>query len=132
MNPTPDPPKTTTVQPLISPGKALLLSFMLPGLGQLFTGRIKRGFIMTVGMFGWIIWATVTMIMDFKKVMPELLDQASEAGQSGLSLVDIQQSMALQTGATALAWLFLPLIVIWVWSIADSIRYFLEVKRLSP
>ena len=124
------PAETEMILPIVGPGKAMLLSLMLPGLGQLFTGKIKRGLIMVVGITIWFIWAVVTLITDLNKVLPGLIEQVKASGE-GLSWVDVQQSMSMQTGITSLSWLFLPLIVIWVWSIADSFRYFMWVRRVS-
>lgn len=46
-----------------SAGVALLLSFLIPGAGQMYCGRVGKGFLMLIGslalwaiLFGWTIW----------------------------------------------------------------------------
>lgn len=109
----------------VTPLMALLLStFVLPGLGQLLTGRVLRGAIMAGALLLWAPVAIVKLGRDMLLVMPPLSARA-EAGEA-LSFADLQSALAPM--ADGLLMLFLPLIVIWVWTLADSIKYILQSR----
>src|SRR5437870_3006488 len=56
--PLPPPPATTYRQPPKSPGLALLLSFVFPGVGQVYNGQISRAVVFFSG-FVTAIYCTV-------------------------------------------------------------------------
>lgn len=108
----------------VSPLKALALSaLILPGLGQILTGRKIRGAIMAVLLALWLPAAIIKVGLDLTRVMPELM----MAGGQALSLADVQALMRPLAGS--LVWLFLPLLTIWFWSLADSIIYYLRSQK---
>lgn len=110
----------------LSPLKALALSaLILPGLGQILTGRKIRGAIMAVLLVLWLPAAIIKLGLDLNRVMPELMARSAD-GQA-LSLAGIQELMRPLAGS--LVWLFLPLLAIWFWSLADSIVYYLRSKK---
>lgn len=110
----------------IGPGKALILSaVVLPGLGQLLTGRKIKGAIMAGSMTLWLPVALIKLFMDLGKAMPELSRRAA-MGES-LQLADLQAAM--QPMAGGLVWVFLPLVVIWFWTVSDSVIYLLQNRR---
>jgi hypothetical protein len=111
-----------TVTPLL----ALVLSAaVLPGLGQLLTGRVLRGAIMAGALLLWLPVAIVKLGRDLMLVLPPLSAQA-EAGEA-LSFAALQNALAPM--ADGLLMLFLPLISVWVWSLADSIQYFIQSRK---
>lgn len=107
----------------VSPLKALALSaLILPGLGQILTGRKIRGAIMAALLALWLPAAIIKLGLDLTRVMPQLM-----ADGQALALADIQE--LLRPLAGSLVWLFLPLLTIWLWSLADSIIYYLRAKK---
>ena len=113
--------------PSVGPWAALALSaVVLPGLGQLLTGRMVRGAIMAGGLALWLPVALIKLGRDLALVMPQLTERAS-TGQA-LTFTDLQAAMSPM--ADGLVWLFLPLIFIWTWALADSIRYLVEIRRI--
>lgn len=105
----------------VTPMAALILSaLVLPGLGQLLTGRMLRGAIMAGALLLWLPVAIVKLGRDLMLVLPPLTARA-EAGEL-LSFADLQNSLAPMADGALM--LFLPLIVVWVWSLVDSLQYF--------
>ena len=120
-------PETAPRPPSVGPWAALALSaVVLPGLGQLLTGRMVRGAIMAGSLALWLPVALIKLGRDLALVMPQLTERAS-AGQA-LTFADLQAVMSPM--ADGLVWLFLPLIFIWTWALADSIRYLVEIRRI--
>lgn len=112
------PAAQTLVAP--SPRTALILSLLvLPGLGQMLTGRKIRGVIMAGVLALWLPIALIKLGLDLNKIMPELM--ARSAGGRALGLADLQELMSPLAGG--MIWLFLPLVAVWLWSLADSIMY---------
>ncbi|MDR1921249.1 MAG: hypothetical protein LBS31_05830 [Candidatus Adiutrix sp.] len=104
----------------VSPAKALLLSAgVLPGLGQLLTGRPAKGALMAGSLLLWLPVAVVKAGSDLSRVMPQLMARAA-AGQK-IGFTDVQNALAPMAGD--LTWLFMPLLAIWFWSVADSVIY---------
>lgn len=112
----------------VSPLTALFLSaFLLPGLGQILTGRLAKGIIMAAAVALWLPLALIKLFRDLGQVMPELLARKAEAG--ALAFADFQA--ALHPMADSLAWLFSPLVLIWFWSFTDSLFYLAAVRKVS-
>lgn len=110
----------------LSPLKALALSaLILPGLGQILTGRRIRGAVMAALLALWLPAAIIKLGLDLSGIMPELMARSAD-GQA-LSLANIQDLMLPMAGN--LLWLFLPLLTVWFWSLADSIVYCLRSKK---
>lgn len=110
----------------LSPKVALLLSIVvLPGLGQLLTGRLLKGALMAGAVMLWLPAAVIKAMVDLNKVMPELSRRAA----SGEALMFSDLQAAMQPMAGSLLWLFLPLVVIWFWTLGDSILYILQQKE---
>ena len=104
----------------VSPVTALVLSaVILPGLGQMVTGRLLKGALMAAVPLLWLPLAFVKVIRDLFKVMPELADKASAGAE--VTFTEIQRAMSPMAGD--LVWLLAPLAVVWLWSLADSIKY---------
>lgn len=114
-------------QKALTPLTALTVSaLILPGLGQLLTGRRVRGGIMAGAMLVWLVVAIVRVGRDLMSVLPALTARAQAGEVLGFS--DLQNVMApLGAGMT---WVFMPLVTIWVWSLADSIQYCLRSRRI--
>jgi len=120
------PPEAALSQKGLSPLKALVLSaLVLPGLGQILTGRKIRGAIMAGLLALWLPVAIIKVGLDLNKVMPELAARAADG--EALSLAVLQELMLPMTDT--LIWLFTPLLTIWFWSLADSIVYWLHDKK---
>ncbi|UQZ90138.1 hypothetical protein C4J81_13390 [Deltaproteobacteria bacterium Smac51] len=116
----------TPRQPMVGPIPALLLSILvLPGLGQLLTGRMARGAIMAGAIALWMPVAVIKAGRDLSTVLPPLAERAN-AGEL-LTFTDLQTAMAPM--ADGLTWLFMPLLVIWFWTLADSIKYALQNRN---
>lgn len=109
----------------VTPLTALVLSVLvLPGLGQILTGRKIRGALMAGLLALWLPAAIIKVGLDLQKVMPQLLSMAnSETSLLG----NIQMVMSPMAGS--LIWLFLPLAAIWLWSLADSVAYIRRMKN---
>ena len=122
-----DQPQNIRPRP-VSPVVALVLSaVILPGLGQIVTGRPLKGALMAVVPLLWLPLAFVKVIRDLFKVMPELVDQASAGAEVTFS--EIQRAMSPMAGD--LVWLLAPLAVVWLWSLIDSIMYLRRSKSGS-
>lgn len=120
------PPEAAPPQRALSPLKALALSaLVLPGLGQILTGRKIRGAIMAGLLALWLPVAIIKVGLDLNRVMPELAARAADG--EALSLAGLQELMLPM--AETLIWLFMPLLTIWFWSLADSIVYWLHDKK---
>ncbi len=110
----------------VAPLTALLLSaLVLPGLGQILTGYMLRGAIMAAALLLWLPVAAVRVGRDLMEVLPPLSARA-EAGEI-LTFSDLQKAMAPL--ADGMLWVFLPLVVIWVWALADSIRHLVQSQK---
>ncbi|MGL4208086.1 MAG: hypothetical protein ACRCTY_01730 [Candidatus Adiutrix sp.] len=110
----------------VSPLIALLLSaFVLPGLGQLLTGRLAKGGLMAGVLLLWLPVAIIKVGRDISLVLPQLMAQ-KEAGLT-LGLKDWQHALA--PFADGLSWLFMPLIIVWFWALTDSIKYIIASKK---
>lgn len=109
----------------VTPLTALMLSVLvLPGLGQILTGRKIRGAIMAGLLALWLPAAIIKVGLDLQTVLPQLLIMTD----SGMPLLgSIQVAMSPMAGS--LIWLFLPLAAIWLWSLADSIVYIRRMKN---
>ena len=117
---------TPTAHGYLSPIQALLVSaFVLPGVGQLLSGRKVRGALMTIATTLWLPVALIKLIRDLNLVLPELLQRSMVGEQIGFG--DLQAALAPM--ADGLMWIFLPLLAIWFWSLTDSIMYIIESKR---
>lgn len=109
----------------ISPTAALVLSaLVLPGLGQMVTGRLLKGALMSVVPLLWLPLAFVKVIRDLYRVMPELMDKASTGAV--VTFTEIQQALSPMAGD--LVWLLAPLGAVWLWSLVDSIIYLQRSK----
>ena len=74
------------------------------------------------------IWLPVALIRlgrDLARVWPEIM--ASLAPGDTPSLSDFQE--ALQPLAGGLVWIFLPLLLIWLWTFTDSAIYILRNRK---
>lgn len=121
----PDQVATAPPRVNVTPLAALLLSVLvLPGLGQILTGRKIRGALMAGLLALWLPAAIIKVGLDLQKVMPQLLNIA-DSGTSPLG--NLQGVMSPMAGS--LIWLFLPLAAIWLWSLADSIVYIRQMKK---
>lgn len=110
----------------VSPWQSLALSaVVLPGLGQLLTGRKIKGAMMAMAAALWLPVALIKLFRDLAAVMPVLTQRA--AGGEQLYFSDLQAAM--QPMAGGLLWIFLPLVVIWFWSLGDSIIYILLNRK---
>ena len=117
-------PQTGPQRP-VSPVMALVLSaLVLPGLGQMVTGRLGKGALMSVVPLIWLPVVVIKVIRDLYKVMPELTAKAS-AGET-IAFTDVQQ--ALNPMAGDLVWLLAPLAAVWLWSLIDSIMFLRRSK----
>ena len=120
-------PGKATQRP-VSPLLALILSaVILPGLGQLVTGRVRKGALMSVVPLIWLPVMLIKVVRDLSKVMPGLADQTS-AG-AAVSFSDVQQ--ALHPMAGDLIWLLAPLAAVWLWSLIDSIMFIRQSKPVA-
>ncbi len=112
-------------RPIVGPVVALVLSVVvLPGLGQMLTGRLARGAVMAGAMALWVPVALIKVGRDLSRIMPDLMARAAEG--EALSLGDIQRALAPEAGG--LTWVFAPLAIIWLWTLADSIVYMLRQR----
>ena len=110
----------------VSPLTALVLSaVVLPGLGQILTGRLIRGAVMAGTLALWLPLALIKVGRDMAVVMPQLMAKTSTG--EAVTFADFQAAMSPMAGG--LVWLFLPLVFIWTWALADSIRYLVEMRR---
>ncbi|MDR2945221.1 MAG: hypothetical protein LBV79_00525 [Candidatus Adiutrix sp.] len=113
------PPNLKPSRP-VSPTAALLLSaLVLPGLGQLVTGRLLKGALMAVVPLLWLPLAFVKILRDLFKVMPELSAQAADG--AAVTLTGLQEALRPMSGG--LIWLLAPLAAVWLWSLVDSISF---------
>lgn len=111
--------------PRIGPIPALLLSmFIMPGLGQVVTGRLYRGMMMMGGMALWLPWAIINLGRDLNKVVTQII---TENPETSLSLGQVQSAMAPLT-ETSLSFIFLPLVIIWFWALGDSLGYLIRTR----
>lgn len=109
----------------VGPTVALLLSaLVLPGLGQLLTGRLLKGALMAGGVTLWLPVALFKLFRDLEKVLPDLIQLADDGGRPGLA----EMQAALQPLSGGMTWIFLPLMVIWFWSFSDSLIYLFQSK----
>ncbi len=114
--------------PAVGPGLALLLSLVvLPGLGQLLTGRLRKGAIMVGVLAIWLPVALVKLGRDMSVIMPDLLARSNEG--AAITLAEIQNALAPM--ATGITWIFFPLLVIWFWALFDSIIYFIQIREAA-
>lgn len=119
-------PAKTPSRPPVSPAKALFLSaVVLPGLGQMVTGRIGKGALMSVVPLLWLPVAIIKVSRDLYRVMPELIDNAA-SGAARITLADLQGAMVPMAGD--LLWLLSPLAAVWLWSLVDSIMFLRRSK----
>lgn len=110
----------------VSPWQALALSLViLPGLGQLLTGRKIRGAMMAMAAALWLPVALLKLFKDLAAVLPGLSQRAA-AGQQ-LYFSDLQAALSPMAGG--LLWIFLPLVVVWFWTLSDSIIYILQNRK---
>ncbi len=113
-------------RPAIGPGLALILSMLiLPGLGQLLTGRLARGAVMAGVLALWLPVVLVKVGMDLAAIMPELAAKVESGTQLGLA--DVQAALGPLAGG--LSWVLVPPLVIWFWALADSIKYWLGQRK---
>ncbi|GHV57340.1 hypothetical protein FACS189460_3740 [Deltaproteobacteria bacterium] len=119
---------TAPVQPRrLSPFRALLVSAaVLPGLGQMLTGRLTRGLIMAGLLALWLPAVIIKVGLDFLKIWPALAARA-ERGDP-VTLGDIQAAVAPLAGG--LGWVLWPLAAIWLWSVTDALIFLL--RRAGP
>lgn len=112
--------------PHLNPILALLASaLVLPGLGQLLSGRKISGALMIAATTLWLPVALIKLFRDLNKVMPELVRRSSAGEHIGLS--GLQE--ALQPMGGELLWVFLPLLTVWFWALTDSIMYILAQRK---
>lgn len=116
----------TAAGPHLNPLLALLASaLILPGLGQLLSGRKILGALMIAATTLWLPVAVIKLFRDLNKVMPELLRRSAAGEHIGLS--GLQEALRPMGGE--LLWVFLPLLTIWFWALADSIMYILAQRK---
>jgi TM2 domain-containing membrane protein YozV len=107
-------------RPAVSPLLALIFSTaVLPGLGQFLTGRPIRGLAMAGATALWIPVALIKTGLDLNQVLPALLAQVAD----GRALTFGEVQAALSPLAGGLTWVFLPLVAIWLWTVADALVY---------
>lgn len=110
----------------ISPLAALILSaVILPGLGQILTGRPGKGTVMAGAVALWLPVAMIKLVRDMSLILPELLEKT--AGGSKLAFGDLQA--ALNPMADSLVWIFIPLVFVWFWSFTDSLMYLAKAGK---
>lgn len=110
----------------VSPGQALALSVViLPGLGQLLTGRKIRGAMMALAAALWLPAALLKLFKDLGSTLPALSQRAVDGEQ--LRFCDLQAAM--HPLADGLLWVFLPLLIVWFWTLSDSIIYILQSRK---
>ena len=109
----------------VSPVAALILSaLVLPGLGQLVTGRLAKGALMSAVPLLWLPLAAIKVGRDLYKILPPLSQKASEGGT--VTFADVQASLSPMAGD--LWWLLAPLVAVWLWSLIDSIVFLQKQK----
>lgn len=110
----------------IGPGVALLLSaLILPGLGQLLTGRLAKGAAMALMAGLWFVVALIKIMRDLMKIAPQMAEKTLAGIQ--LTIVDYQE--ALRPMAEDLTWVLTPILLIWLWSLIDSFKYLFSLNR---
>lgn len=121
MSETPKPVPSRPVSPLA----ALLFSaLILPGLGQMVTGRLAKGALMSAVPLLWLPVAAIKVGRDLYKVLPQLSQKAAEG--LPVTFADIQAALSPMAGG--LIWLIAPLAAVWLWSLIDSIFFLKEQK----
>jgi hypothetical protein len=112
-------------RPAVGPGLALVLSMLiLPGLGQMLTGRLGRGAGMAGARVLWLPAVVIKIGLDLSAIMPDLMNQAAGGARPGLA--DVQAALAPLAGG--LAWVLSPPLAIWFWALADSARYWRQSR----
>lgn len=123
MNTVQDDPKPKAV---VGPFLALILSgLVMPGLGQILVGHLYRGLLMMGCMALWLPWALINLGRDVTKIMEQL---ASETPGVVPNLSQVQEALG-PLAETSLSFIFLPLVVIWFWALADSIGYLISTRK---
>jgi len=108
----------------VEPLAALLLSAgLLPGLGQLLTGRLLKGALMVGAVTLWLPIALIKLGRDLSLVLPSLLEKSG----GSVSLVELQAALSPLAGG--IIWLFAPLVTVWFWSLFDSIIYLRQSRQ---
>lgn len=121
-------PSETPARPAVGPVLALVLSMVvLPGLGQMLTGRLGRGALMAGAVALWMPVALIKVGRDISAVLPDLMARAG--GGEAVGLADIQAAMSPM--ADGLTWVFAPLAVVWFWALADSLRYLASRRKAT-
>ena len=111
----------------LSPFWALVVSAaVLPGLGQMLTGRLTRGLLMAGALALWLPAVIIKVGLDFLKVWPALA--ARLEGGNQVTLGDIQAAAAPLAGG--LGWVLWPLAAVWLWSVTDALVFLL--RRAEP
>ena len=118
----------TTGRPFrLGPFQALLVSaLVLPGLGQILSGRQVRGALMVGAVTLSLPLVLIKVISDFGRLWPALAHRL-ENGEA-LALADLQAAAAPLAGG--LAWALGPLLAVWLWSFIDAFIFFL--RRAEP
>ncbi len=115
-------------EPRIQPLTALLLSAaVLPGLGQLLTGRLLKGTLMVGAVTLWLPLALIKVGRDLALVLPGLMEMAHN-GQPP-TFTDLQAALSPMAGG--LIWIFAPLLTVWFWALFDSVLYLTQNKNQS-
>lgn len=126
MSAEPESGPRPAVKPGIGPGLALILSMLiLPGLGQLLTGRLARGAVMAGILALWLPVVLVKVGLDLSAIMPELAAKVESGAQLGLA--DVQTALGPLAGG--LSWVLIPPLAVWFWALADSIKYWLDQRK---
>ena len=116
----------TSPRRTISPLMALIISaVVLPGMGQILTGRIGKGLLMAGAVALWLPVAVIKVGRDLSSIMPELMEKTADG--SKLVFGDVQA--ALSPMADSLVWLFVPLTIVWFWSFTDSLMYLAATRK---
>jgi hypothetical protein len=99
---------------------------VLPGLGQMLTGRLTRGLVMAGALALWLPAVIIKVGLDFLNIWPTLADRVEEG--SLVTLGDIQAAAAPLAGG--LGWLLWPPAAVWLWSVTDALVFLL--RRAEP
>jgi len=73
----------------------------------------------------WLPVALLKLFKDLGSVLPALSQRA--AGGEQLHFSDLQAAMHPLAGG--LLWIFLPLLIVWFWSLGDSVIYLLQNRK---
>ena len=112
----------------LSPGLACLASaLVLPGLGQLLTGRLVRGAVMAGLLALWLPAVLLKVGSDLLSVWPGLAARAARG--EAVTWGALQAALAPLAGE--LLWVLGPLAAVWLWSLVDALIFWLR-RPLPP